>query len=605
MNRDIDPWLCREVVKRQHIAYALADENLTILSSNPAMNSWAESPDLVDRFLPDLLPELVGVEQILRGLLDSKDDDAFTIPTICRILPNGLPGYFDLRVEPIYESRTLLVMVSDVTKQVEVVRQLQQERKDLHVSYIHQLQKKMAGRKLAKEELSAYREQLEQLVAKRTAKLEEANQQLRQEIRERKRVERALTTRLDLENMVVGLSTKFITLPYTEIDQTITQALKTIAQFVGANRASLFLYHDNLTLVSNTHEWCAEASDSQIEVLQNLPVETFGYYWQLLQRKETVIINCLDDLPLEAHDERTWIKLYGFRSLLFVPMLFQDTLFGTVGFYGQMGEERDWPAPFVLLLKFVADIFVNALQRKEAEKMLRERRESLERANKELEQFAYVASHDLQEPLRSVVGYLQLLERRYKGQLGADADKFITRSVAGAKRMQTLINDLLSYSRVGTRGQAFTSTDLSAVLNRAQANLYGAISSSQAVITHDPLPTLKVDGLQLVQLFQNLLSNAIKFHRKQPPKIHIGVQERDNECLFSVQDNGVGIDADFSERIFLIFQRLHTKRDYPGNGIGLAICQKIVQRHGGRIWFESEVGAGSTFYFTISYTCHV
>jgi light-regulated signal transduction histidine kinase (bacteriophytochrome) len=205
----------------------------------------------------------------------------------------------------------------------------------------------------------------------------------------------------------------------------------------------------------------------------------------------------------------------------------------------------------------------------------------------------------LQEPLRMVASYLQLLERRYRGQLDESADEFINYAVDGATRMQTLINDLLNYSRVDSRGKSFVLTPCSAILDRAIANLQATIRAAHATVTCDPLPEIMADATQLTQLFQNLISNAIKFCSDQPPQIHISSQRRADAWLFSVQDNGIGIDSEYIDRIFLIFQRLHSRGEYPGTGIGLAICKKIVERHGGSIWVESQPGQGSTFYFTI------
>lgn len=236
--------------------------------------------------------------------------------------------------------------------------------------------------------------------------------------------------------------------------------------------------------------------------------------------------------------------------------------------------------------------------RKQAELALQKTMEEMKRSNAELEQFAYVASHDLQEPLRMVSSYVQLLEKRYKDNLDADAHDFINYAVSGARRMQNLINDLLSYSRVGTRGKPFQPVDCSEVLAAAVSNLEIAISEVGAEIEHGELPRVAGDEGQLVQVFQNLVGNAVKFHSAVPPKVRVDAVRCDGDWVFSVKDNGLGIDPQFFERIFLVFQRLHGN-EYPGTGIGLSIARKIVLRHGGRIWPESEPGRGSTFYFTI------
>ena len=234
----------------------------------------------------------------------------------------------------------------------------------------------------------------------------------------------------------------------------------------------------------------------------------------------------------------------------------------------------------------------------QADEMAKLARE-LERSNAELEKFAFVASHDLQEPLNLVSSYVQLLEMRYQDQLDEDAKEFIGFAVEGVNHMQTLIDDLLAYSRVGTKGKEFAPTDVETVLNRALTNLQSRILESGAAIAHDPLPTVIADDTQLTQLFQNFLSNAIKFRSDRPLEIQIGVRQQNRMWLFSVRDNGIGIEPQFCDRIFLIFQQLHARDEYPGTGIGLAICKKIVERHGGSIWVESQFGRESTFYFTI------
>jgi signal transduction histidine kinase len=225
--------------------------------------------------------------------------------------------------------------------------------------------------------------------------------------------------------------------------------------------------------------------------------------------------------------------------------------------------------------------------------------EELACSNAELEQFAYVASHDLQEPLRAVAGCVQLFRQRYQGQLDSRADALIGHIVEGAVRMQALINDLLTYSRVDSRGLRFQLVDCSAVLRDVLANLEVTIKESGAVVTQGALPRVMADRLQLAQLFQNLLSNPIKFRGEQPPDIHVGAEYHVGAWRFAVRDNGIGIAPAYHERIFAVFQRLHTRREYPGTGIGLAICKKIVERHGGHTGVESESGKGATFFFTL------
>jgi light-regulated signal transduction histidine kinase (bacteriophytochrome) len=227
----------------------------------------------------------------------------------------------------------------------------------------------------------------------------------------------------------------------------------------------------------------------------------------------------------------------------------------------------------------------------------------LKRSNDELQQFAYVSSHDLQEPLRMVTSYTQLLAGRYKGRLDSDADEFIAFAVDGCNRMQGLIKDLLAYSRAGTNGKVLHEVSAENALKEALANLRATIDQSSAVVTHDALPAIRTDETQLTQVFQNLVGNAIKYHGTEVPQVHVSATKNGgNEWTFSVRDNGLGIDPQYFDRIFILFQRLHGRDEFEGTGIGLAICKKILERLGGRIWVESQPEKGSTFYFALPET---
>lgn len=305
----------------------------------------------------------------------------------------------------------------------------------------------------------------------------------------------------------------------------------------------------------------------------------------------------------------------GFASLAAIPIRYRDRMRGLI----HLADRRAGAVPpaTVAFLEYVVPLIGEAIHRYDTEAELEryrahleelvERRTmelqhtaaELERSNRDLEQFASAVSHDLKEPLRAMAGYATLLQNKYGGRLDDKATAYLAGTVDGAGRMQRLIDDLLSYSRVGSRGGEFKPTDTEAALTAAVANLRVSLEESGAVLTHDPLPAVRSDPSQLVQLFQNLIANAVKFHGAQTPRIHIGAGREDGQWRFWVRDNGIGIDQQFRERIFEIFQRLHPRSAYPGTGIGLAICKRIVERHGGRIGVDSEPGQGATIYFTI------
>lgn len=249
---------------------------------------------------------------------------------------------------------------------------------------------------------------------------------------------------------------------------------------------------------------------------------------------------------------------------------------------------------------------IDITERKSGEKQLRaanteleQRAQALAGSNAELQKFAYVASHDLQEPLRTITSYSQLIQKRYGGKLDEKADRYLNFVSDAAIRMQQLIEDLLSYSRVSTEERALQRTDCAQILAQVLANLDAAIVQSKALVTWDPMPTLNAEPSQLVELFQNLISNAIKFQGTEQQRVHIGATREGEEWVFCVRDNGIGIDPQYSERIFIIFQRLHTREQYRGTGIGLAICKRIIERHNGRIWLESAPMKGAAFFFTL------
>jgi PAS domain S-box-containing protein len=292
------------------------------------------------------------------------------------------------------------------------------------------------------------------------------------------------------------------------------------------------------------------------------------------------------------------LRQFGIRADLIVPILLKDKLWGLL-FVHQCSAPRQWNPFEIDLLRQLADQLSIALAQAELLEQETCHSQELARSNAELEQFAYVASHDLQEPLRTLASYAKLLSRRYSGQFDEKGNRFIQYILEEALRMQALINDLLRYSRVGRQGQNFAPTDCTAVFNIVVKRLAEAISNSGATVTCGELPTIMADEMQLVQLFQNLISNAIKYRSSEPPVVQVAAQHQEGQWVFSVRDNGIGIEPQYAGRIFVIFQRLHTQEEYSGTGIGLAIAAKIVERHGGQIWVESALGQGATFYFTI------
>jgi signal transduction histidine kinase len=426
----------------------------------------------------------------------------------------------------------------------------------------------------------------ESLVAKRTSQLLQSEQRFRQAIN-------------DVFQQALGCQTS---------DEVAKQALAVAERltesafgFVGElNPAGRF---DTIALSDPGWDACRMPRSDATLKLQDMEVRSI---WKaVIESGQTIVVNDPASWPQRVGTPEGHPPLHCFLG---VPLKRGDETFGMMCLGNKPSgyDADDQHAVQTLSVSLVA-----ALMRKRAEEALRhahdeleirvkERTAELARSNAELQQFAYAASHDLQEPLRMIASYVGLLAKRYRGRLDQDADEFIEFAVDGAKRMQELIEDLLAYSRVGTRTKAFKPTDCNRVVDEVVQNLRVLITEQAAVVTHDELPVVTADHTQLAQLIQNLVGNAIKFRAEEPPCVHVGAERRDDQWLFSVEDNGIGIDPKYNDRVFAIFQRLHTRKEYPGTGIGLAICRRIVGRHGGRIWYESKPGNGTIFHFTLS-----
>ncbi|HYL88476.1 MAG TPA: ATP-binding protein, partial [Burkholderiales bacterium] len=355
-------------------------------------------------------------------------------------------------------------------------------------------------------------------------------------------------------------------------------------------RAAMDLSGDAIVLVERrtlryidvNRTFCEMVGYTREELLAMAPMDLFSFDRQTLERDYDALI--ADNRSAASLVEGSYRRKDG--SL--VPVESRRRALRTEGGWVIVGTSRD------ITERKAADA-----GRRQAEAELRAAHDELARSNKELEQFAYVVSHDLQEPLRMVSNYTQLLRKRYGERLEASAHEFMDFVIDGAARMKQLIEDLLAYSRVGTKGKEFKPVSIEGPLKKAITNLRAAIEESSAAVTWDPLPTLGVDEMQLAQLFQNLMGNALKFRAPGVPRIHVSAEDKDGAWHITVADNGIGIEPQYFERIFMLFQRLHTMGEYPGTGIGLAICKKVGERHGGRIWVSSTPGEGSQFHFTL------
>ncbi len=327
------------------------------------------------------------------------------------------------------------------------------------------------------------------------------------------------------------------------------------------------------------------------ELLKNM--EIVSYWGRTIKEEKSQIVNDPNSDPdrrglPDGHPPIT--------SFLGVPLKEDEK---TIGMIALANKKTGYNETDKKNVETLGVAFVEVFMRKKAEIDIEENLKNLAQSNKELEQFAYITSHDLREPLRMITSFLQLLERRYKDQLDKDANEFIGFAVDGAKRLDMMTNDLLKYSKITNEKRETIPVNFEHVLEHALANLKVQIEQNNAIITHDPLPTIKGDEQLKIQLFQNIIANAIKYKSQETPKIHISATKEKNHYLFSIKDNGIGMSPKHLEKIFIIFQRLHTREEYEGTGIGLAIAQKIVHQQGGKIWAESKIGKGTIFYFTV------
>jgi PAS domain S-box-containing protein len=406
-----------------------------------------------------------------------------------------------------------------------------------------------------------------------------------------RREEQGMRTRKDGSRFLASITITALRDPagkllgFSELSHDLSESLASEAKYRGLLEAA----PDAMVVVN----------EEEKIVLLNLQAENqFGY------RRDELVGQPLKNIIPEGFAER--LIADGTRSAA-------DALAQQIGtgieLLGRRKDGNEFPIEIMLSpLKSADGILVTAAirdisERKKAEAHLMKTVEELKRSNDELEHFAYVASHDLQEPLRMVASYTQLLAKRYEGRLDSDADEFIAFAVDGSTRMQGMIQDLLLYSRAGSSGAALRELDSEVALKNALDNLRVTLQESGAVVTHDSLPALTTDHTQLTQVFQNLVGNAIKYRSAAVPLIHVSAAKQGSgQWQFSVRDNGIGIDSQYFEKIFVLFQRLHGREEFEGTGIGLAICKKMLERLGGRIWVESQPGSGSTFLFTLSST---
>jgi signal transduction histidine kinase len=416
---------------------------------------------------------------------------------------------------------------------------------------------------------------------------------------------REVRKREHFEELIASLSTRFISLPLAEIDRAIDSALAEIAGFAAADRSYVFEWDLENRTLSCTHEWCREGVSEGLRHLQNVPYDSFSWGVGQLQRGEMILATSLEDLPPEAEAERTLCKTYSARSLVVVPLRFGGKTIGSVGFQ-TVGRQLELSPDLIGVLRMVGNMIVNVIMRRRAEKELIEQKRTLqdavtalEQSNSELQKFTHAASHDLREPLRGIASFAGLLTQRYADCLDVRGRDYLQHLIDSSRRMETLVTELSAYSSVDVRERPHETCDTQALLRDVLEDLKAPIQEVGARVHCDVLPAVEGDPVLLRQLFRALIGNAIKFHNGEAPDICVTAKPRGRKVEFAVADNGIGIEPRFARKIFNVFVRLNNVDQYPGTGLGLPLCRRIVARHHGHLWFEPNRPQGSIFHFTL------